>query len=139
MRSSVLIPERPASVIWRERSAGSCGRQPAPSSKDRRSWRFVRKIWKSFWAWRRIPRKEKATKPQVGIVRGLAWTSVGGDTLSIEVNVMPGKGKLALTGRMGDVMKESAQIGLSYIRSIARQYDIDGEFFEKHDYSYPYS
>ena len=77
--------------------------------------------------------EEKATKPQVGIVRGLAWTSVGGDTLSIEVNVMPGKGKLALTGRMGDVMKESAQIGLSYIRSIARQYDIDGEFFEKHD------
>ena len=63
--------------------------------------------------------EEKATKPQVGIVRGLAWTSVGGDTLSIEVNVMPGKGKLALTGRMGDVMKESAQIGLSYIRSIA--------------------
>ena len=77
--------------------------------------------------------EEKATKPQVGIVRGLAWTSVGGDTLSIEVNVMPGKGKLALTGRMGDVMKESAQIGLSYIRSIARQYDIDEEFFEKHD------
>ena len=76
---------------------------------------------------------DKATKPQVGIVRGLAWTSVGGDTLSIEVNVMPGKGKLALTGRMGDVMKESAQIGLSYIRSIARQYEIDGEFFEKHD------
>lgn len=77
--------------------------------------------------------EEKATRPQVGIVRGLAWTSVGGDTLSIEVNVMPGKGKLALTGRMGDVMKESAQIGLSYLRSIARQYDIAGEFFEQHD------
>ncbi len=77
--------------------------------------------------------EEKATRPQVGVVRGLAWTSVGGDTLSIEVNVMPGKGKLALTGRMGDVMKESAQIGLSYLRSIARQYDIEGEFFEQHD------
>lgn len=77
--------------------------------------------------------EEKATRPQVGVVRGLAWTSVGGDTLSIEVNVMPGKGKLALTGRMGDVMKESAQIGLSYLRSIARQYDIAGEFFEQHD------
>ena len=76
---------------------------------------------------------DQATRPQIGIVRGLAWTSVGGDTLSIEVNVMPGKGKLALTGRMGDVMKESAQIGLSYIRSIAREYDIDEEFFEKHD------
>ena len=77
--------------------------------------------------------EEKATRPQVGVVRGLACTSVGGDTLSIEVNVMPGKGKLALTGRMGDVMKESAQIGLSYLRSIARQYDIAGEFFEQHD------
>lgn len=77
--------------------------------------------------------EEKAARPQVGVVRGLAWTSVGGDTLSIEVNVMPGKGKLALTGRMGDVMKESAQIGLSYLRSIARQYDIAGEFFEQHD------
>ncbi|MCD8019736.1 MAG: endopeptidase La [Clostridiales bacterium] len=77
--------------------------------------------------------EEKAAKPQVGIVRGLAWTSVGGDTLSIEVNVMPGKGKLALTGRMGDVMKESAQIGLSYIRSVARTYGIEEDFFEHHD------
>lgn len=77
--------------------------------------------------------EEKAKKPEVGIVRGLAWTRVGGDTLSIEVNVMPGKGQLALTGRMGDVMKESAQIGLSFIRSIARDYGIEGEFFEKHD------
>lgn len=73
------------------------------------------------------------TKPQVGVVRGLAWTSVGGDTLSIEVNVMPGTGKLALTGRMGDVMKESAQIGLSYIRSISEQYDIEADYFETHD------
>ena len=72
-------------------------------------------------------------KPQVGVVRGLAWTSVGGDTLSIEVNVMPGTGKLALTGRMGDVMKESAQIGLSYIRSISEQYDIEADYFETHD------
>lgn len=76
---------------------------------------------------------EKATEPQIGVVRGLAWTSVGGDTLSIEVNVMHGKGKLELTGRMGDVMKESAQIGLSYIRSIADQYDISEEYFETHD------
>ena len=58
---------------------------------------------------------------EVGIVRGLAWTSVGGDTLQIEVNVMPGEGKLELTGKLGDVMKESARIGLSYIRSIASE------------------
>lgn len=76
---------------------------------------------------------DQATKPQIGIVRGLAWTSVGGDTLSIEVNIMPGKGEMKLTGRMGEVMKESAQIGLSYIRSIADDYDIDPEYFEKHD------
>ena len=70
---------------------------------------------------------------QVGIVRGLAWTAVGGDTLEIEVNVMPGKGQIQLTGQMGDVMKESAQIGYSYIRSVAANYDIAAEYFEKHD------
>ncbi|MCD8124585.1 MAG: endopeptidase La [Lachnospiraceae bacterium] len=72
-------------------------------------------------------------KDDVGIVRGLAWTSVGGDTLQIEVNVMPGKGEIQLTGQMGDVMKESARIGLSYLRSIAGKYDIPGEYFEEHD------
>lgn len=78
-------------------------------------------------------KEEKDFSPQVGIAGGLAWTSVGGDTLSIEVNTMPGKGKMVLTGRMGDVMKESAQIGLSYIRSIADRYQVDGDYFEKHD------
>lgn len=73
-------------------------------------------------------------KDEVGIVRGLAWTSVGGDTLEIEVNVMAGKGKLELTGQLGDVMKESAKAGLSYIRSISGQYRITDEFFEKHDF-----
>lgn len=71
--------------------------------------------------------------PETGIVRGLAWTSVGGDTLQIEVNVMPGSGELLLTGQMGDVMKESAQAGISYIRSISRNYGIADDFFEKHD------
>ena len=70
---------------------------------------------------------------QVGIVRGLAWTSVGGDTLQIEVNVMPGTGKLQLTGQLGDVMKESAQTGISYIRSVGREKGIEDDFFEKHD------
>ena len=70
---------------------------------------------------------------EVGIVRGLAWTSVGGDTLQIEVNVMPGSGELTLTGQLGDVMKESAQTGVSYIRSISKEYEIPADFFEKHD------
>ncbi len=71
--------------------------------------------------------------PEVGIVRGLAWTSVGGDTLQIEVNIMPGTGDIMLTGQMGDVMKESATTGISYIRSISRQYGIADDFFAKHD------
>ena len=71
--------------------------------------------------------------PEVGIVRGLAWTSVGGDTLQIEVNVMPGSGDLTLTGQLGDVMKESARAGISYIRSVSGKYKIAGDFFEKHD------
>lgn len=70
---------------------------------------------------------------EVGIVRGLAWTSVGGDTLQIEVNIMPGKGDILLTGQLGDVMKESAQTGISYIRSISSRYKIAEDFFEKHD------
>lgn len=71
--------------------------------------------------------------PEIGIVRGLAWTSVGGDTLQIEVNVMPGSGDLMLTGQLGDVMKESARAGISYIRSVSSRYDIPEDFFEKHD------
>ncbi|MBQ4067639.1 MAG: endopeptidase La [Lachnospiraceae bacterium] len=70
---------------------------------------------------------------EIGIVRGLAWTSVGGDTLEIEVNVMPGKGEVNLTGKLGDVMKESAMTALSYIRSIAEQYNINPEYFKEND------
>lgn len=70
---------------------------------------------------------------EIGIVRGLAWTSVGGDTLQIEINVMPGKGELLLTGQLGDVMKESAQTGISYIRSVGKSWQIADDFFEKHD------
>ncbi len=72
-------------------------------------------------------------KPEVGIVRGLAWTSVGGDTLEIEVNIMPGKGEFSLTGQLGDVMKESARTGISYIRSVADKYKIPENFFQEHD------
>lgn len=70
---------------------------------------------------------------EVGIVRGLAWTSVGGDTLQIEVNVMPGEGEVLLTGQLGDVMKESARAGISYIRSVGGKYKIERDFFQKHD------
>lgn len=77
---------------------------------------------------------EKANKKdEVGIVRGLAWTSVGGVTLEIEANVMPGKGEVKLTGQLGDVMKESAMAGLSYIRSVSAKYEIPDDYFEKHD------
>lgn len=72
-------------------------------------------------------------KDEVGIVRGLAWTSVGGDTLQIEVNTMPGKGEFKLTGQLGDVMKESASAGISYIRSVADKYEIQPEFFKEND------
>ena len=81
----------------------------------------------------RYTRQKKNQTDEVGIVRGLAWTSVGGDTLQIEVNLMPGKGEFLLTGQLGDVMKESAQAGISYIRSVADRYNIDPEFFQKHD------
>lgn len=83
--------------------------------------------------------KEKVTydaaneEDQIGIVRGLAWTSVGGDTLQVEVNQMPGDGKLQLTGQLGDVMKESAQAGITYIRSVGSRYGIDDDYFEKND------
>lgn len=76
---------------------------------------------------------KKNKKDEIGIVRGLAWTSVGGVTLEIEVNVLPGKGELVLTGKLGDVMKESARAGISYIRSISSDYGIDPEFFTRHD------
>jgi ATP-dependent Lon protease len=76
---------------------------------------------------------EKNTTDEIGIVRGLAWTSVGGETLQIEVNVMPGKGEFLLTGQLGDVMKESAQAGISYIRSVSKKYRIPDAFFQKHD------
>ena len=87
----------------------------------------------------KYPGKERVTyenaneEDQVGIVRGLAWTSVGGDTLQIEVNTMPGKGELMLTGQMGDVMKESARTALTYVRSVAMEYGVAEDYFEKHN------
>ena len=77
-------------------------------------------------------REEKRHRNEVGVVHGLAWTRVGGDTLEIEVNTMAGKGELKLTGQMGDVMKESAQIALSLVRSVAGKWKIPDDFFETH-------
>lgn len=80
-------------------------------------------------------RQDKVNKkPEIGIVRGLAWTSVGGDTLQIEVNLMPGEGKIDLTGQMGDVMKESARTALSYVRSVSGKYKMAENFYKKHDF-----
>ena len=81
----------------------------------------------------RVSFEDANEEDQVGIVRGLAWTSVGGDTLQIEVNTMPGKGELKMTGQMGDVMKESAQIAMTYVRSVCPRYGVDDEYFEKHN------
>ena len=87
-----------------------------------------------FLGLRKYEQDKKNDTDETGIVRGLAWTSVGGDTLSIEVNVMPGKGEIILTGQLGDVMKESAQAGMSYIRSIAPKHRIRADYFKKHDF-----
>ena len=73
-------------------------------------------------------------KDDIGIVRGLAWTSVGGDTLEIEVNIMPGKGVIELTGQMGDVMKESAMAAMSYVRSVSPEYKVEPEIFQNNDF-----
>ena len=81
----------------------------------------------------KFPKEKLGGKDEAGIVRGLAWTSVGGDTLRIEVNIMPGKGELMLTGQLGDVMKESAMAGLSYVRSVAKRYGVEKNYFQEND------
>ena len=81
----------------------------------------------------KYPHRKKEKKAEIGLCNGMAWTQVGGDLLPAEVNILPGKGKLELTGKLGDVMKESAQTGISYIRSISGQYDVKPEFFQEND------
>lgn len=100
---------------------------------DKKSVKITEKNLEKYLGKERFTFDEINKEDEVGIVRGLAWTSVGGDTLQIEVNVMPGKGKFELTGKLGDVMKESARAGISYIRSISSQYGIAQDFFEKND------
>ena len=126
---------REAGVRQLERYIGEICRKTAMMllSEGRKRVKVTDRNIESFLGPKRYKMNPANEKNEVGIVRGLAWTSVGGDTLSIEVNIMPGKGVTQLTGQLGDVMKESAQTGLSYIRSIAPKFGIEPEFFEKHD------
>lgn len=112
-------------------AAGSNGKDAA---KSKRQIRVTKQNLEHYLGKRKFADDKIGEKDEVGIVRGLAWTSVGGDTLEIEVNIMPGKGELKLTGQMGDVMKESALTGISFIRSIAKQHRIAADVFKKNDF-----
>ena len=126
---------REAGVRNLERRFGDICRKAAREvlEKKKQSVRVTDKNLMSYLGREKVFFDAAGNEAQVGIVRGLAWTSVGGDTLQIEVNVMPGKGALQMTGNMGDVMKESAQIALTYVRSIASDYGVADDYFEKHD------
>ena len=124
-----------AGVRQLERKIGEICRKAAREllEEDAKSVRVTEKNLEKYLGRKRYTFKKKNEKNDIGIVRGLAWTSVGGDTLQIEVNTMPGKGEFLLTGQLGDVMKESARTAISYVRSQSKEYKIDSEFFAKND------
>ena len=124
-----------AGVRQLEREIGNVCRKSAKEilTKDKKKISVTEKNIQKYLGKEKYSYQMANDSDEVGIVRGLAWTSVGGDTLQIEVNIMPGKGELMLTGQLGDVMKESARTGISYIRSISSRYEIPEDFFEKHD------
>ena len=126
---------REAGVRNLERKLGEICRKAAKEilEEGRSSIRVTESSLERYLGKERYSIQKLNEKDEVGIVRGLAWTSVGGDTLQIEVNNMPGKGEFRLTGQLGDVMKESAQAGISYIRSVGEKWNIDREFFKEHD------
>lgn len=126
---------REAGVRNLERRIGDICRKAAREflENDRQVIRVTENNLEKYLGKERVSFEDANEEDEVGIVRGLAWTSVGGDTLQIEVNVMPGKGEQKLTGQMGDVMKESAQTALTYVRSICPQYGVADDYFEKHD------
>lgn len=126
---------REAGVRNLERRIGELCRKAAWEflEKEKKSIRVTEANLEKYLGKEKVTFENANEEDEVGIVRGLAWTSVGGDTLQIEVNVMPGTGKIVMTGQMGDVMKESAQIALTYVRSISEQYEIAADYFEKHD------
>mgnify|MGYP003372448491 FL=1 len=135
MRSVISGYTREAGVRNLERKLGEICRKAAREilEKEKKSIKVTGKNLEKYLGRARYTVQELNETNEIGIVRGLAWTSVGGDTLQIEVNVMPGRGEISLTGQLGDVMKESAKAGLSYIRSIAANYQISEDYFRKHD------
>ena len=126
---------REAGVRNLERKIGEICRKAARAiyEKEKKKVSVTKKNLEQYLGTEKYSFEHANETDEVGIVRGLAWTSVGGDTLEIEVNVMPGKGEFRLTGQLGDVMKESAQAGISYIRSVSEDYQIPEDFFQKHD------
>ena len=126
---------REAGVRNLERRIGEICRKAAREflEKKRKSVHITEGNLQKYLGKEKITFENANEEDEVGIVRGLAWTSVGGDTLQIEVNVMPGAGKLQMTGQMGDVMKESAQIALTYVKSVADRYGVESKYFKEHD------
>ena len=126
---------REAGVRGLERKLGEIARKAAREiySQEKKTVKITEQNLVKYLGKERYSFDKKNDTDEIGIVRGLAWTSVGGDTLEIEVNVMPGKGEFQLTGQLGDVMKESAQAGISYIRSVSEQYHIPKKFFTEND------
>ena len=135
LRKIITLYTREAGVRGLERKIGQICRKAAREimENDQNKVTVNSKNLENYLGKARYSYLMANKKDEVGIARGLAWTQVGGDTLQIEVNVMPGKGELVLTGQLGDVMKESAQAGISYIRSVADKYDIAPEFFQEND------
>ncbi len=140
IRDIVRFYTREAGVRSLERQIGAVCRKEARAIFDRRKQKLTEEVnitpdKLEHYLGKPKYRQDKINeKPEVGIVRGLAWTSVGGDTLQIEVNVMPGEGKIDLTGQMGDVMKESARAALSYVRSVSGKYKVAENFYKKKDF-----
>ncbi len=140
VRDIVRFYTREAGVRSLERQIGAVCRKEARAIFDRRKQKLTEEVnitpdKLEHYLGKPKYRQDKINeKPEVGIVRGLAWTSVGGDTLQIEVNVMPGEGKIDLTGQMGDVMKESARTALSYVRSASGKYKVAENFYKKKDF-----
>ena len=140
IRDIVRFYTREAGVRGLERQIGAVCRKEARMIAVRRKQKLTEKVNVTsekleYYLGKPKYRQDKINeKPEIGIVRGLAWTSVGGDTLQIEVNVMPGEGKIDLTGQMGDVMKESARTALSYVRSVSGKYKVAENFYKKRDF-----
>ena len=135
IEAMILYYTRESGVRELERCIGDVCRKAARMilQKGRKTVRVTDRNIERFLGQKKFDIETANEQNEVGIVRGLAWTSVGGETLSVEVNVMPGKGKFELTGQLGDVMKESAVAGISYLRSISTHFGIEKEFFEEHD------